>query len=698
MLDDGLRSYLEELQESGSNDSEGAFTISWEQAREKLAQFALPDRRHYVLNLVAAAFVGGARKVTFGESSARLVISYGGRTFSQSEILRLWNHLLQQKDRAMEELAVALNTARRIPGAALTFESWNVKSGGCRLRLQGEEFQLEPLETPSDSTGWLEGANVVTLEQPTGVGKVVRWAMGTQEVDLVRQRACFTVPIFLSDLELNQPFRVGLSATSAAWRYFRHDSFFIELRAPNPQVCLGCARSRRASPGPFSAVLAIGTPEQCRKEGLTIILNGVTFSRSPTVLGYPVFSGVVALGHLRKNVSHTDLANNQEYHELLAALSVQCEELLLDRLRHPKPLPVDLVEHLVVTSSAVIKSFRARGAEFEASSVELWLKEVHYARNLQDQACWKELLKVLQGLEAGSKVAMALEFRLASLLRRSAHEHLCSGRVTAAVVLWGFLVELAESCCPDWEAQEREVEHMLRCLAGLEVRPKSFRDPDDLGLVNRLLGKPKEALLITRDPLLLAQACLAVLDFERAEEILRSELDAEESALVAETLCDLLMFSPFGSAGRRSEALFWKKKAVDLRAQEWTESRPFFADDLDRLGASGLTDKILSGMGLNATLSTEVAPLLADLEVGRLLLLKGEPGVVNIKSTLLAAERKWSPNDPILQAARAKAVYILRSAQLWREADDILARAALFARVESRMRIFSDDYRGSCTS
>ena len=60
MQGDDLDSLLGEMATSGSADSQGAFTISWTRAKEQLAQFALPEPRRYVLNLVASAVASGA--------------------------------------------------------------------------------------------------------------------------------------------------------------------------------------------------------------------------------------------------------------------------------------------------------------------------------------------------------------------------------------------------------------------------------------------------------------------------------------------------------------------------------------------------------------------------------------------------------------------------------------------------------------
>ena len=688
MPGDGLNTYLEEQHGVGASDSDGAFTISWQQAREKLAQFALPDPRHYVLNLVASAVAGGTRRLRFEQTSTKLVFSYSGRTFSEFELLHLWNHLLQPKDRVLEELAVALNTARRLPGAVVTLESWSAQTGGCRLVLWGEEHQVERLERPTDSSAWLEGTNVLTVEESGTVGKMVRWVRGTPEFSLLIKHAVFgAAPLILGGQEVGQPVRVGVARSSGAWRHFRHDGFPLELRSPNPEYSKGCVRSRRDSPGEFSAVLTLGKVDDCQQDGLTVLLNGISFLRPARVLGYPVFSGVISLAHLRKNVSHTNLANNQTYKDLLQLLRQLGEELFLERIRHPKALPLELLDDLLESSGLLSKSFRARSELTKAAEVDLWVKEVRYSRNLQDLSLWRELLQELERYKPSGKKAMAMELRLAGIIRRAAGERFRLGRIGEVANLWVRLVELGQARNTDWESTESGTLSLLRYLAGLENQPTGCLEPEEAALVARLLGKPKEALPLSEAPHSVAQVYLALWDFERAEEVLRHQLDAEISAPVAETLSDLLAFAPPKGKERRSESLHWKKLAMELRANEWPEWERFFSSDLSRIATPGWSERLRYSIRLSSPLSAEIVALITDLEAGRLLNLKGEPGAVAIKSALLAAERKWPMGHPVLTAARVKAVHLLRSAQLWREADDILARESLLRVVEKRMSV-----------
>lgn len=62
---DPLDDFLKDQRDDGTLESSGAFTLAWEQAREKMRQFMLPSGAHYVLKLVQVATMSGAPQVNF---------------------------------------------------------------------------------------------------------------------------------------------------------------------------------------------------------------------------------------------------------------------------------------------------------------------------------------------------------------------------------------------------------------------------------------------------------------------------------------------------------------------------------------------------------------------------------------------------------------------------------------------------------
>lgn len=682
MHEDELESLLQKMK-TGTTDSRGAFTISWTQAREKLSQFALPDPYRYVLNLVASAVFGGARDLRFEQSSTELTFFFDGRVFTETEMRGIWNHLLQPQDRGLEELAVALIAVRARPEVAISVESWSGEMG-CRLRVEREQLQVDSLrECPWSSA---TPGNRIKVREPVMLHNAIRWARGFAEQRLLSEYASH-VParLHLQGKNVSKAVSCGLSPQTAAWRYLRHRVLRLPFEAPDPKGSPYCWRNKRDSEGDYSAVLCVGSPQNCQKEGLRIILNGVTFTLPASMLGYSILSGAVVVGHLRKNVSHTEIVQDRAFEQLLASLRREGENLIIDRLRHSRPIPEELVEPLSASVSDLAASFRSRGQEPQAASAERWLKEVRYSRNLQDRTLWHEILRDLSQLPLGSEEAKTVRKRLHRTLRAAARERFVAGRVGETAILWERLRELAQARQTAWEDEDTRV--VLRCLAGSTDIATPLQQAADAAALARYLGRPKEALAHTEEPLALAYVYLALWDFEKAEALLRELLQGAVELRAAEALSDLLAFAPPKGSQRRREALQWKEIAVELRGADWSAAQRFFMPDFTRLAdsASDLGRRLRYGARLTGSLPPEVTELAHELEAGRLLNLKGQPGAVNIKSALLAAERKWPPGHPILSAARARGVHLLRSAQLWAEADDILARGTLLASVGRRI-------------
>ncbi len=681
--EDELESLLQRMKTSGTADSWGVFTISWNQAREKLSQFALPDPHRYVLNLVASAVAGGARNLRVDQTSTELTFFFDGRVFGDSELREIWNHLLQPRDRGLEELAVALIAVRARSEATISVETWSGEAG-CRLRVGKEQLQVDSLREcpwPSGTPG-----SRVRVREPIMLHNVIRWARGFAEQKLLSEYARQgPARLYLQGKNVSKVVSCGLSPQTVAWRYLRHRALGLPFEAPDPKGSPYCLRDKRDSEGDYSAVLCVGPPQSCQKEGMSIILNGVTFTLPTSILGYSILSGAVAVGYLRKNVSHTELAQDQAFEQLLASLRREGENLIIDRLRHTRPLPEELVEPLSATVPELAAVFRSRGQERQAVSAERWLKEVRYSRNLQDRTLWHELLRDLIQLPLESEEAKALQKRLNRTLRGAARERFFAGRVGETAILWERLRELAQARRTAWEDEDTRV--VLRCLAGSTDIATPLQRATDAAVLARYLGRPREALALTEESLALTYAYLALWDFEKAESLLRELLHREVELKAAEALSDLLAFAPPKGPQRRREALRWKEIAVELREAEWPEAQSFFLPDLTRLAGSAgdLRRRLRYGARLTGSLPPEVTELAHELEAGRLLNLKGQPGEVNIKSALLAAERKWPPGHPILSAARARGVHLLRSAQLWAEADDILARNTLLASVGQRI-------------
>lgn len=81
--------------------------------------------------------------------------------------------------------------------------------------------------------------------------------------------------------------------------------------------------------------MGLAVPQVAGREGLLLISRGVTFRRSNLVLGNPLACAVVTADHLEKNLSQTDLVENEDYHQLIQQVQSQVECLIEEVCARP---------------------------------------------------------------------------------------------------------------------------------------------------------------------------------------------------------------------------------------------------------------------------------------------------------------------------------------------------------------------------
>jgi hypothetical protein len=137
---------------------------------------------------------------------------------------------------------------------------------------------------------------------------------------------------------------------------------------------------------------------------------------------------------------------------------------------------------------------------------------------------------------------------------------------------------------------------------------------------------------------------------------------------------------------RRAEALRWKETAARLRSRQLPALGDFLMEDIARLARSTVPFYGWLPYRLKASstsLPIDLTETATALDKGRQLLSQGNDlGALRLKSTCLAAEAKFAPGHPVLQATRSRAAHMLREFGQWREADDLLARGWLIESLE----------------
>jgi hypothetical protein len=673
----GLNDLIEELQTSGATDSSGVFTISSEKAREKLSQFALPDPRFYVLNLIASAVAAGATNIEIRVTAERLLFDYDGEPLNPSDLAALWNQLLNPQRASLHELAVAMNAARSLGPVELSLESWNGDQG-CRLDVEGDTLKVQPLHHSS----WERACDGHRITVREGARKkTARWFFGIPERGILRANSHLgPAKVVLDGRELSRSVSAGQSPRSAAWLHLVDGPARLRANPPEPSWAPACmVVGPTASAARYEAVLALGPAEVCEKEGLMIVCNGIAFSRPASWLGCSFACGVVFTGELRKNLSHTDLAEDEAYQELLNQLRWNVESLIVSRLEHPHPLPAELASIMLLFAPILAQRLRARELPEAAQVVDRWVKEAEFVQNTFNLSLWQALCAEL--LELGdSPSGQALQQRLERALRETGEGLFETGQTLKSVQCWERLVELGELSQSPWLAREAENLAVLRALCGVKIEPSDCPSPERRAAMLRLLGRPGDALQYCSCPQSRAESLLALGQIDEAETLLREILLTEPSVLAAETLSDLLAFGMPREPLRRKEGFQWREHALGLRAAEHPAFDGFLREDVAQLARATLPFYKFLHYRLQAS-SAQIAASMAEvakaMEEGRQLLHRKSLGTLRLKSALLTAETKFTPNHPFLDVARGRAAHILRASGEWLEADDLLARGQL---------------------
>jgi hypothetical protein len=122
------------LEASGAGSTPGHFTLDARRVRERLRDFQLPDRAAYVLLLVQAAVLRGARSIRVTASRRRLTLAFDGAPFSRAELDTRYDRLLDESagpaDASLRRLCLGLHGLLAFdPRARVDLRSGDGRSG-----------------------------------------------------------------------------------------------------------------------------------------------------------------------------------------------------------------------------------------------------------------------------------------------------------------------------------------------------------------------------------------------------------------------------------------------------------------------------------------------------------------------------------------------------------------------------------------
>lgn len=427
-----LNEMLADLAEVGALDSSGVFTVSLARAEEKLAAYRLTNPGLFVLNLLAAAVSAGASQFAVESHETRTRFSFDPKLeFGSHDLEDIFTYILKPTAPAhLRELALALHGARALP------ETPRIRltvgfHGGQELVVAGPELQVRP--APEAPTG-------VRLElsfPSPGVWAALFSERTDPSAEILQHlyHFCRFAPLKLSNngQVRSTPVRLG-GPEVFAWRAIRGSQpmIMVEPRGHYPR-----SDSSPAPAVPSTILIGFSTTKTALSTGLLLVSRGVTFKRPQSLLGFPMACAIATADHLEKNLSQSDLVEDDDYHRLLEVIQMEIQALVLDVCTHPPDWSsgqsagfaraLQTLYPLQSPAPAVVEAFR------RSSTIE---------DSCRDPAAQAEQMEYWRGLKAQDPAgAQAFGESLASAVERQAQRRLANGEWSSSLQ---YLLDLGE--------------------------------------------------------------------------------------------------------------------------------------------------------------------------------------------------------------------------------------------------------------
>lgn len=309
---------LDHLRAAGQPDSTGRFTLDPEKAREKLARFALADPERYVVHLVESACLAEATGIRIQRQGHGCRVEFDGRPFRAEDLRSLLPGLLQGRwalDDPLQPLALAVNGVLHGLAASVTLDSGTA-------RVTWTRAGVHQAERPPGPT------SIRVLRRPRSL--LERLVPRGRELDqlLVHCAHC-PVPLEVFGRTLNGPLVLRDALVLSELHHDQHP--LPEVATPASVHMLG-----RASPGHFSAVLALGS--STLPAGLRVQTMGRLYAM-PSLLPAGV-SAIVRTRAMRTDLGRNHLVSDPAYDDMLRWLRDEGERMRRLLAREALTLPL----------------------------------------------------------------------------------------------------------------------------------------------------------------------------------------------------------------------------------------------------------------------------------------------------------------------------------------------------------------------
>lgn len=679
------------MRDSGETDSTGVFTISDAKAQEKLAEFQLAKPRFYVLNLLASAVAGGASYFHTSFNKRAFHFEYDGPTYTQSQLENLFDYILRSGNVSVQELAVAVNAARTV-SSHIEIVSWNGEV--ChRLDLQSNVLEVTILE--KDEWMGKSAFNRVSVSESFQLNRTVQrwWGTLAEKGSLKDFGKLAPIELRLDEQTLEESYEVEASSCFSWARNNLHSPPYRIVEPDFQWNIQGRLSPPNEGYGDLASVVCFCDCASAEEVGLTILSNGVTFWRPQSEIGVPLACGLIS-GSFTKNLSHTDLATDEKLRQAIVHFSHQAEVQLIHRLQSGRPLPDHIVEIFYRWAPEFTQRLRKRTWLEEAAIIQVWMKEIEFLRDLQNEDLWQKFFLEFQEMLPGPNKDKAKQ-RLHRGLAVASVQEFESGRYLNCQSLLERMFLLETATKGDQQANLFATWQMARALAGQEFDRQGRLPPKIISLLLRLDGNPEQSLKFENSPSVQGLAYLALQEFGKARAFLTQDLAEHRNPQILESLSDCLALDPRSGKHDKAESVKFLEQAVLARQDAGLVKGWLTTYQLSQRSRSSLSMPKWLAYSASSSLSDWENPILKKhLESPFSMISRkrhSESGLaVEFQTALLALERELPQQHPLQSLARARCASELRTTGDWQQADRILARGDLLTKVSELLNRLQD--------
>jgi hypothetical protein len=298
------------LQTDAEFDSEGGFSLDREKARQKMRQFQLADPHRYVLLLVEAAVLRGAKHIEFQIDADDMHMRFDA-ALDWEDLDELYSSLFVDRSsvgiRARRELALACNAAMALNPRFIRIESWQPGSPitGVRALLRPDERD-EIERVPKADEGVKAPSTHIHVKDRFRPGLLVRFlhSLGDAlpEAELIRERCAMASTAIA--IEGNRVSR-GLP---------RDELAMVEFEAEGLRGVAGLHRTQRG------------------RSAVVLLSNGVEIATTELGESVPGLWFWVDSSQFRKDVSQADIVRSDENYEAMLHAIAKARDRVLGRL------------------------------------------------------------------------------------------------------------------------------------------------------------------------------------------------------------------------------------------------------------------------------------------------------------------------------------------------------------------------------